>query len=146
VRKAAFVSKYSCSVRPLQEKCLGGDAGYYCGRSRRTALLEARPAKHGAALCGLKRNSGFGSALRTNRPGFCAHAVARSSHALDLALFASLWIVLELLVVKEQLLSRGKDKIITAVQTFQYLVDEIHYASPQTMPWNFQYSVDESLN
>jgi hypothetical protein len=97
-------------------------------------------------LRGLKGNGGFRGALRTNRPGFCSHAVAGSSHALDLALFAPLWIVLELLVVKEKLLSRGKDKIITAVQTFQYLVDEIHYASPQTMPWNFQSSVDQSLD
>ena len=95
---------------------------------------------------GLKGNGGFRGALRTNRPGFCSHAVAGSSHALDLALFAPLWIVFELLVVKEKLLSRGKDKIITAVQTFQYLVDEIHYASPQTMPWNFQSSVDQSLD
>jgi hypothetical protein len=63
----------------------------------------------------LEGNGGFGGALRTDRPGFCAHSIARSGHALDLALFAPLWIVFELLVVKEQLFAGGKDKVITAI-------------------------------
>jgi hypothetical protein len=92
-------------------------------------------------LCGLEGNGGFGGALRTNRPGFCAYTTACSGHTLDFALFATLWIVLELLIVKEKLLTGGKDKVITAIRTFQYLVDEVHYASPRaclgifSIPW-----------
>jgi len=66
-----------------------------------------------------------------NCPGFCPHATAGSGNTLDLALFATLWIVFELLIVKEELLPGGKDKVITAIRTFQYLVDEVHYASPE---------------
>jgi hypothetical protein len=95
-------------------------------------------------LRGLEGNGGFGGALRTNRPGFCAYATAGSGHTLDFALFATLWIVLELLIVKEKLLSSGKDKVVTAIRTFQYLVDEVHLRVPPSMPWNFQYSVDQA--
>jgi hypothetical protein len=95
-------------------------------------------------LCGLEGNGGFGGALRTNRPGFCAYATAGSSHTLDFALFATLWIVLELLIVKEELLPGGKDKVVTAIRTFQYLVDEVHYASPRACLGIFQYSVDQA--
>jgi hypothetical protein len=66
-------------------------------------------------LRGLKGNGGFGSALRTNSPGFGAHAIAGSGHTLNFALFATLWIVLELLIVKEQLFASGKDKVVTAI-------------------------------
>jgi hypothetical protein len=66
-------------------------------------------------LCGLEWNGGFGGALRTNCPGFCPHAAAGSGNTLDFALFATFWIVLELLIVKEQLLAGGKDKVITAI-------------------------------
>jgi hypothetical protein len=82
-------------------------------------------------LRGLKGNGCFGGALRTNGPGFGAYAIAGSGHTLDLALFATLWIVFELLIVKEQLFAGGKDKVVTAIRTFQYLVDEVHYASPR---------------
>jgi len=88
-------------------------------------------------LCRFEGNGGFGGALRTNCPGFCPHATAGSGHALDFALLASLWIVLELLIVKEQLLTSGKDKVITAIRTLQYLVDEVHLRVPPSMPWNF---------
>ena len=93
---------------------------------------------------GLEGNGGFGGALRTNRPGFCAHATAGSGHTLDFALFATLWIVLELLVVEEELLPGGKDEVITAIRTFQYLVDEVHYASPRACLGIFQYSFDQA--
>ena len=66
-------------------------------------------------MCRLEGNGGFGGALRTNCPGFCPHAAAGSGHPLDFALFAPLWIVLELLIVKEQLFAGGKDKVITAI-------------------------------
>lgn len=82
-------------------------------------------------MSGLEGNGGFGGALRTNRPGFCAYATACSGHTLDFALFATLWIVLELLIVKEKLLTGGKDKVITAIRTFQYLVDEVHTRPPE---------------
>jgi hypothetical protein len=82
-------------------------------------------------LRGLEGNGGFGGALRTNCPGFCADATAGSGHTLDFALFATLWIVLELLIVKEKLLTGGKDKVITAIRTFQYLVDEVHTRPPE---------------
>jgi hypothetical protein len=82
-------------------------------------------------LCGLEGNGGFGGALRTNRPGFCAYATAGSGHTLDFALFATLWIVLELLIVKEKLLPGGKDKVITAIRTLQYLIDEVHTRPPE---------------
>ena len=78
-------------------------------------MLEAGPAKHRAALGGFKWNRGLCGALRTDRPGFCAYATAGSGHTLDLALFATLWIVLELFVVKEQLFAGGKDKVVTAI-------------------------------
>jgi hypothetical protein len=94
-------------------------------------LLETRPAQHWAALGGLEGNGSFGGALRTDRPGLCPHAVAGSSYPLNLALFTTLWIVLELLIVKEQLFAGGKDEIVTAIRTFQDLVDEIHTRPPQ---------------
>ncbi len=94
------------------------------------SLLEARPAKYRPALRGLERNGGLGGALRTNRPGLCPHAIAGASYPLNLALLTPLWVVLELLIVKEELLASGKDEVITAIRTFQDLVDEIHYASP----------------
>jgi hypothetical protein len=81
-------------------------------------------------LRGLKGNGRFGSALGANRPGFCAHSIAGSSHTLNFALLATLWIVLELLIVEEELLTSGKDKVITTVRTFQNLIDEIHTRPP----------------
>jgi hypothetical protein len=94
-------------------------------------LLEAGPAEHGTTLCGLKGYGGLGGALRTDGPGFCAYAIAGSGHTLDFALFAPLWIVLELLIVKEQLFAGGKDKVVTAIRTFQYLIDEVHTRPPE---------------
>jgi hypothetical protein len=82
-------------------------------------------------LCRLEGNSSFRSALRTNCSGFCAYAAAGPGHTLDFALLAPLWIVLELLIVKEQLLTSGKDKVITAIRTLQYLVDEVHTRPPE---------------
>jgi hypothetical protein len=66
-------------------------------------------------LRGLKRNGSFRGTLRTNSPGFGAHAIAGSGHTLNFALFATLWIVLKLLIVKEQLFASGKDKVVTAI-------------------------------
>jgi hypothetical protein len=93
----------------------GSGAGCYCGWNRWPPLLEARPAEHGATLCGLKGNGGFSGALRTNGPGFGAHAIAGSGYPLNFALFATLWIILELLIVKEQLFAGGEDKVVPAI-------------------------------
>jgi hypothetical protein len=106
-------------------------------------LLEARPAEHRTTLRRLKRNGGFGGTLRTNCPGFCAHAIAGSGHTLDFALLAPLWIVFELLIVKEQLLPGGKDKVITTIRTFEYLIDEIHTRPPEHA---LEFSVFRSMN
>ena len=93
----------------------GSDAGCHCSWNRRPPLLEARPAEHGATLRGLKGNGGFGGAFRTNGPGFGAYAIAGTGHTLNFALFATLWIVLKLLIVKEQLFPSGKNKVVTAI-------------------------------
>jgi hypothetical protein len=42
-----------------------------------------------------------------------------------------LGIVLELFVVKEQLLARGKDELRTAIETLQNSVDKVHDRLPQ---------------
>jgi hypothetical protein len=94
-------------------------------------LLEARPAEHRAALRGLEGNRRFRGALRTDRPGLGADTISGSSHTLDLALLTTLWIVFELLIVKEELLAGGKDKVVTAIRTFQNLIDEIHTRPPE---------------
>jgi hypothetical protein len=78
-------------------------------------LLEAGSAEHRTTLGRLKWNGGFRSALRTDGSGFGAYAAARSRYTLNLALLATLRIVLELLVVKEQLFAGGKDEVITAI-------------------------------
>jgi hypothetical protein len=66
-------------------------------------------------LRGLKGNGGFRGAFRTNGPGFGAHAIASSGYTLNFALFATLWIILELLIVKEQLFAGGEDKVVPAI-------------------------------
>jgi hypothetical protein len=91
----------------------------------------------------LKRNGGFSGTFRTNCPGFCAHAIAGSGHTLDFALLAPLWIVFELLIVKEQLLPGGKDKVVTTIRTFEYLIDEIHTRPPEHA---LEFSVFRSMN
>jgi len=105
---AAFLPTYG-------EITSGSGAGCYCSRNGRPPLLETGPAEHGATLRGLKGNGGFSGAFRTNGPGFSAHAIAGSGHTLNFALFATLWIVLKLLIVKEQLFAGGKDKVVTAI-------------------------------
>ena len=88
--------------------------------------MEARTAQHWTALRGFERNCGFGSAFRTYCAGFSSHTAARTGDPFDLALLATLGIILELLVMKEELLARGKDKIVSAIHAFQYLVNKLH--------------------
>jgi hypothetical protein len=121
---------------------LGSGAGCDRGWQRRSALLETGPTEHRTTLRGLERNGRFGGAFRTHSPGFRTYAVAGSGHALDLALFTPLGIVLELFVVKEELLAGGKNEVVTAIRALQNLVDKIHYASPRTCLGIFQYCVE----
>jgi hypothetical protein len=51
---------------------------------------------------------------------------------LCLALFAALWVVFEILVVKEQLLARSKDKFGAAINTLEYLIREFHGRLPRS--------------
>ena len=51
---------------------------------------------------------------------------SRRGHPLALAVLAAFGFVLELLIVEEQLLSRGEDEVSTTIDTFQYLVLEFH--------------------
>jgi hypothetical protein len=57
-------------------------------------------------------------------PGLCSHAGPAA--AFQLAGLASLWIVMELLVVKEKLLAGGEDKVLPAIHAFKYFVLEFH--------------------
>ena len=89
-------------------------------------MLEARAAQHRAALRRLERNGRFRAAFAADGTSFCPYPSPGTGCALDLALLASLGIVLELFVMEEELLSRGKDEIISAVHALQYFVDELH--------------------
>jgi hypothetical protein len=92
-------------------------------------LLETAAAEHRSALCRLKWNSGFGSALGTRRAGFRAHLLA-TANPFRLALFAALGVIFELFVVEEDLLARGKDKIRAAVNARKYPIGEFHGRLP----------------
>ncbi|HZW80428.1 MAG TPA: hypothetical protein VFF50_08155 [Candidatus Deferrimicrobiaceae bacterium] len=50
----------------------------------------------------------------------------KDSHALGLAGFAALGLVLELFVVKEHLFPGGKDKVSAAVDAGQYFILKFH--------------------
>lgn len=72
-------------------------------------LLEARSAKNRSALRWLEWDRSFRAAFRTGGTRFCAHAAAAC--AFRFALFAVFGIVLELFIVKKQLLARSEDKL-----------------------------------
>jgi hypothetical protein len=93
---------------------------------RRTLLLEALPTKYRTSLCGLKGHGSFRTASRTGSSRFRPHSCGRSGSPLGLALFASLRIVFELLIVKEDLFAGGKNEIVAAVHALQDLIDEFH--------------------
>jgi hypothetical protein len=100
-------------------------------------LLKTLPAENRPSLCRLEGNRGFLAALGTSGPGFGLSGGlprdrrAQNSNALCLAGLASFGFVLELLIVKKQLFACGKDEVRSAVDTFEYLVLEIH-PSPQS--------------
>jgi len=80
----------------------------------------------------LERHRGFLPALRAGRSGLgpIGHrpGSGRSEYGNSLRLthLATFRFVFELLVVEKQLFARGENKIGTAVDTFQYLVLEVH--------------------
>ena len=101
------------------------------GRLRAALFLEARAAKHGPALGRFERNRGLRAALGARGAGFRPHAL-RSACAFGLALLAVLGVVLELFIVKEDLLARGKDKFGAAVCALQNSIGEFHGRLPRT--------------
>jgi hypothetical protein len=94
---------------------LGSCAGCDCRWNRGPSLLEAGPAEYRTTLGGLKWNGGLHGAFRADSSCLRAYARAGSSGTLNFALLASLWIVLELLIVKEQLFAGGKNEVVTAI-------------------------------
>jgi hypothetical protein len=85
-------------------------------------LLKALAAKHGTALRGFERDGSFFAALRASGPGFnllIAASGMRRPHmgyAFVLAGLAAFGFILELLVVKEELLPRRKNKFSPLVR------------------------------
>jgi hypothetical protein len=97
-------------------------------------VLETLAAQHRAALGRFEGNRCFGAALRAGGSRFGPGA-APARRTLGLAGFASFRVVLELFIVKEQLLPGCENKITSAIRTLQNLVDVVHpayLAPPQT--------------
>lgn len=100
-------------------------------RDRRPGLLplKTRPAKHWPALGRLKGDGGLRPAFRAGRPGFGANPRI-SAGALGFALFTTLGVVFELLIVEEELLARRKDEVSAAVNTLEDSICEFHGRLP----------------
>jgi hypothetical protein len=79
-------------------------------------LLKTGSAQHRPALSRLEGNCSLGSALPTGRSRLWT-SPGRTAGALRLALLAALGVVRKLLVVKEELLARGENKIGAAIDT-----------------------------
>ena len=93
--------------------------------------MKAGSAQNRTPLRGTKWNCGLHSARRTLGPGFRPDP-RTPVRAFGLALLAALGIVLEILVVKEELLARGKDEFGAAINALQYLIGEFHGRLPPT--------------
>jgi hypothetical protein len=94
-------------------------------------FLKTFATENGPALRRLEGHRRLFSALRARGFGFdLDRAVsgrgAQHGDPLGLACFATLWFVLELLIVKEKLFTRGEYEIRTAIYTFQRSVLEFH--------------------
>ena len=100
-------------------------------RSRQIKLLplETGAAKHWPALRGLKWDRSLRPALRAGRPRLCTDSGIPAC-ALGFALFTTLGVVFELLVVKEELLACREYEIGAAVNTLQYSILEFHGRLP----------------
>ena len=75
-------------------------------------------------------------ALRAEGAGLGAHS--GPGRLLPFAVLAAFGIVLELFVVKEELLAGGKHKFTTAIGAFQCSVYEIHTALSPSFVCNFR--------
>jgi hypothetical protein len=97
---------------------------------RPALFLEAGTAKHRPALGGFEGDCGFSAALGARSTRLRPHTL-RSARALGLALLAMLGVVLELFIVKEDLLARGKHKFGATIGALQYSIGEFHGRLPQ---------------
>jgi hypothetical protein len=82
-------------------------------------------------LRGTERNRCILAARRAPRARFSAHP-RPAVGSLGLALLASLGVVLELLVVKKQLLACGENKFFAAINTLQDSIGKFHRRLPRT--------------
>ena len=95
-------------------------------------LLKALPAKDRPPLRGFEGHGSFFSTLGTRGPGFSpvgklsGCCCSEYGNPLGLARLTTFRFVFELLVVKEQLLACGKDKVRSAVDALKHLVLEVH--------------------
>jgi len=95
-----------------------------CIGSMRLLMLEALAAKHGPPLCRLEGHGGLDAALGALGSGLgprddgsrrVGSGTQAYSRAFELTGFASLGIVLELLVEEEELFAGGEDEFTTTV-------------------------------
>ena len=89
-----------------------------CCAARLLLLSKALAAKNRSALSGTERKNRFFSTTRTGSSSLLLHKPATfflPGSTLSFAILATLGQILELLVVEEELFSRGKNKILTAV-------------------------------
>jgi hypothetical protein len=93
-------------------------------------LLEAEPAKHRPALRGTKWNRRLLAACRASGARLSSNA-RTTVCTLSLALLATLGVVFKLFIVKEKLLSRGEDELITAIDTLEHSILKFHGRLPR---------------
>lgn len=94
-------------------------------------LLKARTAQYRPSLRRAERYGGVFTASRALGARLGAHP-RTAIGALRLALLAALGIVLELFVVKKQLLASGEDELFPAINTLQDSICEFHGRLPRT--------------
>jgi hypothetical protein len=102
-------------------------------------LLKTFAAENRPSLRWLERNGGVLPTLGTCGAGFgfggrlSWNRRPQNGNAFCFTGLATFWLVFELLVVKEKLFARGKNKVRTAVDTLENLVLEFH-PSPHSPP------------
>jgi len=95
--------------------------------------LETLAAEYGTSLGWPERDRGVLATLRAGGPGFYlgwtlsgGRRRSQHGHPFHLAGFAALGFVLELLIVKKQLLAGCKHEVCATVDALQHLVLEFH--------------------
>lgn len=106
------------------------------GRSRGSSSLEALAAKDGTPLRRAERNRSLLSASRARGLRFDLVVTVRlatlrgsrpqNGYPLGLACLATLWFVLELLIVKEKLFPSRENEVTSTVDTLEHLVLKFH--------------------